>query len=201
MRISASQAKLLGIKTSKSKPRKSTKSRMKRSYYNSNVVKFEIILPFDPQPKERPRTVIDKKSIISAFHAAKGNPAKFEQLISNKTSRTYTPKNTVDYEGIIKANAMSEMSKNRIKPFDCPVKTHTHFVFKGDENDWPTSHSDGDADNLEKAILDALNKVVYTDDRLVVKSTRSKSCGPNPKVIIKVSAMNSVSKENLVKRS
>ena len=196
MRISVSQAKLLGIKTSKSKPKKSTKSRMRRAYYNSDVVRFEVPLSFDPQPKERPRTVVDKKSIISAFHAAKGNPVKFEQLIANKISRTYTPKNTVDYEDIIKAHAMSEMSKCRIKTFDCPVKTHTHFVFKGDENDWPTSHGDGDADNLEKAVLDALNKIVYTDDRLVVKSTRSKSCGPIPKVIIKVSALNSVRQQN-----
>ena len=35
------------------------------------------------------------------------------------------------------------------------------------------------------------NGIVYEDDRLVVQSSRSKSCGPRPKVIIRVRPANS----------
>jgi Holliday junction resolvase RusA-like endonuclease len=82
---------------------------------------------------------------------------------------------------------MVAMATARMKPFECPVKTHVHLVFKGDPDTWPTSPGDGDADNLEKAVLDALNKIVYADDRLVVRSIRTKSCGEKPRLIVKVS--------------
>lgn len=214
MRISLQQAKALGIKVPSAKktsgavkvsngrpaakPKAKGKNRSPVGDHGKSVLRFEIDLPSDPQPKERPRTVVNVGALIAAFVEAKGSLAKFKAMISRKSedgdgskrmsiSHTYTPKNTADYEALILNHARVAMAKEGMKPFDCPVKTHVHFVFKGDPDTWPTSPGDGDADNLEKAVLDALNKVVYADDRLVVRSFRTKSCGERPRLIVKVS--------------
>lgn len=199
MRISIQDAKRLGIKIPGQKsaraktpasaegPRPKGKNRLPVGDYGRQAIRIDIDLPDDPQPKERPRTVINMKAVVDAFIQAKGSVARFKELLKGKTSHTYTPKNTADYEALIVSEAMSAMAVARMKPFECPVKTHVHLVFKGDPDTWPTSPGDGDADNLEKAVLDALNKVVYTDDRLVVRSVRTKSCGPKPRLTIKVS--------------
>jgi Holliday junction resolvase RusA-like endonuclease len=204
MRISIKDAKLLGIvvnddKAGKKgrgpdeKTRKPSTSRGKNRLaahdYGKAAIRFDIDLPDDPQPKERPRTVINMKVIFDAFVQARGNLSRFKELIKGRTSHTYTPKNTAEYEAMITQTAMSAMAQARLKPFECPVKTHIHLVFKGDPDTWPTSPGDGDADNLEKAVLDALNKVVYADDRLVVRSIRTKSCGPKARLSVKVAAM------------
>ena len=199
MRISVQDAKRLGIELPGKKPAKKTaagevatpkprgKNRAAVADYGCASIRFDIDLPDDPQPKERPRTVINMKAVVDAFVQARGNVGRFKELLKGKTSHTYTPKNTADYEALIVAEAMSAMAVARMRPFECPVKTHVHLVFKGDDGTWPTSPGDGDADNLEKAVLDALNKVVYADDRLVVRSVRTKSCGPKPRLIVKVS--------------
>jgi Holliday junction resolvase RusA-like endonuclease len=217
MRISVQQAKALGIqvpgtKKTARKPkvpgegavaRPKGKNRAPVGDYGRQSVRFDIDLPADPQPKERPRTVINVGALISAFIEARGSVAKFKELIGRKQqgevsesvkkrtsiSHTYTPKNTADYEDLILKHATIAMAAAKMKPFECPVKTHVHLVFKGDPDTWPTSPSDGDADNLEKAVLDALNKIVYADDRLVVSSIRTKSCGEKAKLIVKVSPM------------
>jgi Holliday junction resolvase RusA-like endonuclease len=172
---------------SPSKPR--GKNRAKIDDYGAQFIKFEIDLPSDPQPKERPRTVMNTGAIVNAFIQAKGNVGRFKELLGGRMSHTYTPKNTAVYEDLILKHATVAMASARMKPFECPVKTHVHLVFKGDADTWPTSPGDGDADNLEKAVLDALNKIVYADDRLVVRSIRTKSCGEKPRLIVKVSPM------------
>jgi Holliday junction resolvase RusA-like endonuclease len=218
MRISLTDARKLGIKIPGEKAKRKTtpavkdadgkpvtgkaKTRLRLADYGRSSLKFEIDLPADPQPKERPRTVINMGALISAFVEARGSVAKFKQLIGRGSddnapagekkkrpsiSHTYTPKNTADYEDLILKHATVAMANAGLKPFECPVKTHVHLVFEGDPETWPTSPGDGDADNLEKAVLDALNNVVYIDDRLVVRSIRTKSCGPKPRLIVKVS--------------
>lgn len=200
MRISLEYARRLGLKVpglkkpakAKSAEREKVakgrgKKRLPVGDYGSKVLRFDVDLPDDPQPKERPRTVINMKAIIQAFIEAKGSVARFKELIKGKTSHTYTPKNTADYEDLILKHATVAMADAQLKPFDCPVKTHIHFVFKGEQDTWPTSPGDGDKDNLEKAVLDALNKVVYADDRLVVRSFTTKSCGEKPRLVVKVS--------------
>jgi Holliday junction resolvase RusA-like endonuclease len=215
MRISLQQAKALGITipSAKKASRKAAapgeaksrrpkgKNRAAVGDYGSRAIRFEIDLPDDPQPKERPRTVVNVSGLITAFIEARGSVAKFKELIARKPSgegdaagkkkipisHTYTPKNTADYEDLILNHARVAMATAKMTPFECPVKTHVHLVFKGDPGEWPTSPGDGDADNLEKAVLDALNKVVYVDDRLVVRSIRTKSCGERPRLIVKVS--------------
>lgn len=198
MRISLQQAKALGIKVPGSKgaakkagepgkTRTKGKNRAAVRDYGRQYIRFEIDLPSDPQPKERPRTVMNTGAIVGAFIEARGNVGRFKELLAGRMSHTYTPKNTADYEDLILNHARVAMAAAKMQPFECPVKTHVHLVFKGDPAEWPTSPGDGDADNLEKAVLDALNKVVYADDRLVVRSIRTKSCGERPRLIVKVS--------------
>lgn len=187
----ASEALVKAIKGEDAAPKRAKgKNREARADYGRKTVKFRIELPADPQPKERPRTVINAQSIVDAFVKAHGSVAKFRELIKGRTSHTYTPKNTADYEDLIKTYATVAMAEAKLKPFTCPVKTHVHVVFAGDPGTWPTSPGDGDADNLEKAVLDALNGIVYADDRLVVTSFRSKSCGPKPLLVVRVSPAN-----------
>jgi Holliday junction resolvase RusA-like endonuclease len=211
MRISLEQAKRLGIavpkqggtavRKARAAPGKAKgKDRLARVRYPAAAVTFEIDLPSDPQPKERPRTVVNTASLVKAFVEARGNLSAFKAMISRdreggrdapqriRTSHTYTPKNTADYEELVRVHAMAAMARAGLKPFEVPVKTHVHLVFEGEEDTWPTSPGDGDADNLEKAVLDALNKVVFADDRLVVMSVRSKSCGPKARLVVRVSA-------------
>lgn len=201
MRISLADARRLGIKVpgkrgdGKNPPGK-TRARKKRGRdraakadYGSAVVNFEVALNDDPQPKERPRTVINMEGVMNAFRMAGGNAAKFEGLLKGRMARTYTPANTGRYEKLVRAHAAAAMAAAGLAPFECPVKTHVHLVLRGDPATHPTSPADGDADNLEKAVLDALNGTVFADDRLVVRSVRSKSCGPVAKVVVRVAAL------------
>jgi Holliday junction resolvase RusA-like endonuclease len=196
VRISEKQAKALGIDIGKAKRPKPAPSAAEVQRPKSGrslriehpPASFEMVLdlPYDPQTKERPRTVVNAESLVGAFVEAKGNAKRFRELLKGRMSRTYTPKNTADYESLVRAAAMVEMAKARLQLFECPVETDLHFVFKGDGETWPTALGDGDADNLEKAVLDALNGVVFKDDRLVVRSTRSKSCGPVARLVVAV---------------
>ena len=74
------------------------------------------------------------------------------------------------------------MTRKQISPFSCPVEMELRFYFQGDPMTWPTAPADGDLDNLIKAVKDAINKVVYVDDRLVVRSIATKECGEHPLV-------------------
>lgn len=166
--------------------RQKGRDRLARITYDDSPVVFELELGHDPRPKERPRTVSDMRAIESAFLAARGNLAAFRSMLSQRgISRTFTPKGTKDYEDLIAVEARRAMGSRQ--PLKCPVEVSMVFVLKGEEGLWPTSAADGDGDNLEKAVLDALNKVVFEDDRQVVKSTREKRCGPSPRLIISVS--------------
>jgi Holliday junction resolvase RusA-like endonuclease len=59
------------------------------------------------------------------------------------------------------------------------------FVFEGDSCLAPVGKRDGDLDNLEKLALDAMNGVVFEDDRLVVMKWSRKRFGPEPLIAIR----------------
>jgi len=166
-------------------PRKQKgRARLERIAYDETPVSFEVDLPYDPRPKERPRTVSDMRLVESAFLSSKGNLAAFRSMLAKGFSRTFTPKGTKEYEDLIAVSARGAMRSRQ--PLKCPVEVSITFVLKGEEGHWPTSAADGDGDNLEKAVLDALNGVVFDDDRQVVRSTREKRCGPEPRLLISV---------------
>lgn len=188
MRLTEAQARRLGLGVpAAEKPKRTSakgRDRMARAAPAGEAVEFSVALPHDPRPKARPRTVMSEAGLKAAFLASKGSLEAFMRMAAGRSSRTFTPKATADYESLVAGAARAAMGRR--EPLACPVETDIVLVLQGDPAVWPTSRLDGDADNLEKAVLDALNGIVFTDDRLVVRSYREKRCGPDPMVVVKV---------------
>jgi len=145
------------------------------------LLEVTVQVPIPPQVKQRARTAPDKRALANAFLAAAGNLSEFLKRLTG-FMHSSTPKATRVFEASVRAAAAAVMSKNQMAPFSCPVEMEVRFCFPGDPATWPTAPADGDLDNLNKAIKDAINKVVYVDDRLVVHATQTKECGEHPLV-------------------
>jgi len=113
----------------------------------------------DPQAKERPRF----------------NPF-------SKQVTAYTPKKTTEFQEEVRRVVTLEFSKTRefpIYPGGVPLEVNVDLVFKRIGKFKPKKYGDGlqwkptkpDFDNVVKAVLDALNGVLWEDDAQVVKST------------------------------
>ena len=97
---------------------------------------------------------------------------------NRNTGITYTPHKTVTFESTLKVLAQKELEKNNGKPFDkaCCVQI---LVSKKVPDNWSIKKKvqyanqhfavtvKPDIDNIAKSVLDALNGVLYTDDKLV----------------------------------
>ncbi|MBN2334874.1 RusA family crossover junction endodeoxyribonuclease [Candidatus Bathyarchaeota archaeon] len=103
----------------------------------------------DPVPKARPRTV-------------------------RKGGRTwsYTPKKVMAWEKLVR----EEAGKHFDEPLDCPVALTLGFYLRRPKSRRVDNYvvTTPDLDNLEKALLDGLNEVAYTDDKLVVVKSSAK---------------------------
>lgn len=91
-----------------------------------------------------------------------------------RNGHTYTDKNTTAYEKLIQASYLKSTSyisqkSVRISMYVCfaPNKTDTkkNKVIKLKNSLWPSKKPD--VDNVVKVVLDALNKVAYSDDTQV----------------------------------
>lgn len=119
----------------------------------------EIFFPFEPKPKGRPRMT--------------------------RRGRAYTPKKTHDYEKLI-----SDFYKeNCTDYYDSAIKVSLVFYMPIPKSTSKkkrvlmecgeikcTTHT-GDADNLTKAVTDALNGVAYEDDCLITELNIKKRYG------------------------
>lgn len=108
-----------------------------------------------------------------------GKPiGKQRPKFNNKTKNTYTPKETRDYEALVKQGYMQKYSNKEPIPAKTPVEVEIYAYFKIPksmpkkqvkliENNklFPTVKPD--SDNISKIILDALNGVAYYDDNQV----------------------------------
>ena len=157
-----------------------------RQVGGGNYQEISFCIKITPRPKERARTYVDKSVLINAFRYSCGDIKKFIAKVMSGLMKTVTPESTRIYERSISSQADMEMKKQNFKPFSVPVFMYAIFVFPGLQEEWPVAHPDGDLDNLEKALLDGLNKVVWEDDRLVVKKISYKICGPEPMILVKV---------------
>jgi len=103
---------------------------------------------------------------------------RHRSAIRNSKIILYTPSKTKEYEDVIKLYARNAIG-NRL-PLKCPLKMAITFCFlppkswsqkkKDEAIEGGVSHcSKPDLDNLIKAIKDALNNIVYEDDRLICK--------------------------------
>ena len=121
-----------------------------------------------------------------------GNPVpKARARTVRKGNRTwsFTPKKVAAWEKIIK----SEASKYFEKPMDGPIMVTMIFYLERPNSrridTWvPTTP---DLDNLEKAVLDALNGVAYEDDRYVVAKNAQKKYvrRDNPRIFVRVTSL------------
>lgn len=107
------------------------------------MTSFAVDLPFKPIPKGRPRVC---------------------------NGRAYTPKRTKSFETDVGVIVRCKMNQLGIKKFKEGVSVCVIFNFKttketlvGSFNHTTTS----DLDNLVKSVLDAMNGIVYDDDRQV----------------------------------
>jgi len=101
--------------------------------------------------------------------------------------RVHTPEASKTYEQAVRLTAWREMAGR--KPFDGAVEVHLRFVFAPPSSwserkklaaiagDIPHT-SKPDCDNLAKAWLDAMNRVVFADDARVTRVTAEKRFGP-----------------------
>ena len=125
-------------------------------------IKFKIL--GKPRGKQRPRLInIGGKNIV------------------------YTPKQTSEYEKLIKASYMA-VSRMFFKK-DIPLEINITAFFSGKYSDscWATKKPD--SDNIIKIVLDGLNKVAYYDDSQVCKVNFEKKYADIPRVEVKIKSL------------
>ncbi len=127
-----------------------------------NKLFLELVLDGDPVPKGRPRF----------------------KRIKNFVS-TYTPAKTATYEREIAIKGDEQMEGRPL--LECPVRVEVEATFqmparKPKPNQLPKS----DVDNLLKIVGDGLNKIVWKDDRQIIRAEVCKLYGDKPKMIVRV---------------
>lgn len=130
--------------------------------------RFKIIITGKPFAKQRPR------------FSRSGNFVK-----------TYTPKETVEYENLIKlcfAQQVNgwEATKNPVRMliksyFPIPKSTPKYKQKLMINEDYPHVKKP-DWDNIGKIVTDALNQIAYYDDNQVFETTVKKYYSQNPRV-------------------
>lgn len=123
--------------------------------------------------REKKAHVTSVEFLVEGMPQGKGRPR-----FSMKTKRVYTPEKTVHYEKQIR-EAYSKAG-GKLFPEQCYIKVTVDAYFK-----IPKSYTKGkrlacahninrpdkkpDMDNILKVVMDALNKVAYSDDSKVVE--------------------------------
>jgi Holliday junction resolvase RusA-like endonuclease len=148
-------------------------------------------VPIEPQTKHRARTFFPVVEVFRCWHASKGNFARFKEMVDALSHRSFSTKETETFERNVASFASAAM-RGRI-PFDVPVHVDIQFRLAGTEDLLPVDRSDPDLDNMEKALLDALNGVVWTDDRLVCSKSAFKACAPEAGIVVSVRALSGAS--------
>lgn len=107
-----------------------------------------------------------------------GTPVSKERPRKGKGGRMYTPAKTVAAEQQIEWLCKSAMKGAR--PLDGPVEVNLAFVVP--------DRRVRDLDNMAKTVLDAMNKLAYTDDSQIIRLTAEKRIGTTPGTEITVRA-------------
>ena len=109
--------------------------------------------------------------------------------------QTYTPTKTREYEDVIRENAKLAMGSsepletplNVLLLFGMPIPSSTpKKALEGYLNGSVRHIKKPDLDNLAKAVLDAMNGVVYLDDNQICRLTIEKNYDIVPKISISV---------------
>lgn len=130
---------------------------------------IRLIIPGKPLGKQRPRVL--------------------------KNGITYTPKETVDYETLIKEIYATEYRLQRPKEGPLELKIRAYFpIPKSVSKTKATSMERGhirptkkpDVDNIIKIVADALNGIAYRDDSQIVSCSLEKWYSSIPRVEIEI---------------
>lgn len=122
------------------------------------MVTLKFTIPGDPQGKERPRF---------------------------GSGRVYTPRKTARYEALAGYEARGAMgAMGTLAPVGCPVRVAIRAFYSVPASYTKRQRAEcaamarmpgkPDADNIAKAVLDALNGIVFEDDRQVQRLAVSK---------------------------
>lgn len=126
-------------------------------------MKIQFTIPGEPKSKQRPRVT--------------------------KAGITYTPKQTVEYENWVKQCYIIEHFNTQLEGQLKATITAYFSVPKSKSKKTKEQMLAGevrpqrlDCDNIAKAVLDALNKIAYNDDRQVVELIVKKYYAETPRV-------------------
>lgn len=130
-------------------------------------MKFKFTIPGEPKAKQRPRMT--------------------------KKGHTYTPKQTVNYENWVKQCYIMEHFGKQVEGQLKATITAYFAIPKSKSKKDKEKMLFGeirpgklDCDNIAKAVLDALNKIAYDDDKQVVDLTVSKYYAETPRVEVEI---------------
>lgn len=125
----------------------------------------------------------------------KGRP---KARVTNGFAQIYTPHKTRQYEAKVKRAAMDAMKG--LLPVDGPVAVTLIAYFpiaasttKRDRALIEAGHKAcmalADLDNVVKSVTDALNEVVYADDRQIIELNARKLWSDSPRVLLKIETL------------
>lgn len=125
--------------------------------------------------------------VLTFFVPGEAKP-KGRPRFAKATGHAYTPKRTASEEAVIRAYGQKQMIREGLEqPWDGPcVVVVTALIDK--PKDWWEGKEPGrgDVDNYAKLVTDALNKIVFKDDRQIVELTTAKAYSDTPGVRVHV---------------
>lgn len=138
---------------------------------------------------------------LPIFFYVKGEPQGKARPRFTKTGRTYTPKNTADYEERIRFEFNKWALENKVDepvPKGVPLSMRITAVYGIPQSATKKQRADmaenrmrptkkPDYDNVCKVVSDALNGLAFYDDAQITTAMVSKVYGEDPMVIISIS--------------
>lgn len=121
---------------------------------------------------------------VFGLPVAQGRPRAFKTPAGQV--RVYDPANARDWKRTVQAQVLTQKPP---EPVEGPLAVALRFVLPRPRSlpkreVFPAKRPD--AENLAKAVLDAMQGVVYRDDSQIVRLTIAKDYGPSPGVVIRV---------------
>lgn len=133
--------------------------------------------------------------IVPGNPVAKGRARSF---VRNGHVAHYTPQKTVSYEGLVKLMASESMAGKSLLDGAVSMQVSLHVPIP---SSWPKKKQEQarngelrpltkpDCSNVTKAIEDAMNGIVYADDKQIVELSVSKYYSELPRAEVRVAAI------------
>lgn len=115
---------------------------------------------------------------------------------NSRTGTTYTPKDTVIYENLVKTEYLRQCPGQRFpdkEPLEMRIKAYYAIPASASKKKQAAMEAGEirpvktpDADNIIKAVADSLNQVAYHDDAEIVSVSLAKYYGRQPRVEVEI---------------